>query len=514
MSLRIRLFLVLGALVAALVGAHGWLVRSLAGELTAELDVVALKVGASVAQALAAPGPDLCPQPPCQGLEHQVEVQVSTREAAGAGSGEAPTGKGLVKEERQIVQRIIRRLPAPAAGTPATPAPAPETTAGGAPPATAYAYFFEHHAGEAGAADSGKKEETLVIRLGDPAQGLLQLRGPGLAAEVPIPRLGLQEKLASFERRILWGSVLLLLGGLLAAGYLAHRVSSPLLRLTQAAVAVGDGELGLRLDEAAGAAELRQALAAFNRMSARLFELSQQNQRLLQERHLGEIGEIARGLAHSLRNPLHALGLSVDEIAARAQAGEGGADEEAGALAAAARRQIRRLDRSIRSFLVFSSQADVECQRVDLGAIAEDVALEALQDQHSGVKIEVEKDAEGGLELAAVEQELRAMVQALVVNAVEASPPDGRVLVKVKREGERLQLEVSDQGPGVAPEVLPRLFTPHVTTKPSGSGMGLFLAQRLAASRYDGRVELAAGATGGALARLELGPRTAPGAPA
>lgn len=102
------------------------------------------------------------------------------------------------------------------------------------------------------------------------------------------------------------------------------------------------------------------------------------------------------------------------------------------------------------------------------------------------------------------------MVQALVVNAVEASPPGGQVLVRVGRgPGERWWLEVDDEGPGVAPEIRERLFTPHVTTKASGSGMGLFLAQRLAAGRYDGKVELLTRTEGGTRARLELGPRIA-----
>lgn len=449
MSLRFRLFLVLGTLVAVLIGAQGWLVRSLADALKMEVDVVALNVGTEVARALSEPSP------------HQ--------EGGQAAPGERPK--------------------------------------------RAYAYSYSQTFGGKDSADAAGRpqqirEETLVIRLGEGDHKVLQLKGPGFSAEVPIPRFGLQEKLATFERRILLGSLLLFLVGLLAAAYVAHRVSVPLLRLTRAAVLVGDGALGLKVDEGAGAAELRQALVAFNRMSVRLAELSAQNQRLAQDRHLGEIGEVARGLAHSLRNPLHALGLSVDEIAARGQAGA--PDEEADSLAAAARRQIRRLDRSIRSFLVFASQADIERKKVEVASLAEDVALEALQDQQKGIQIEVLAAPGPPLELEAVEPELRAMLQALVVNAVEASPPTGRVRIKVGREGAKIRIEVEDEGAGVEPEIRRRLFTPHVTTKASGSGMGLFLAQKLAASRYAGCIELDPRQGGGTCARLELSPRTQP----
>lgn len=502
MSLRFRLFLILGALVAALVGAHGWLVRSLAGELETELDVVALDVGASVARALSSPPPG-CATPPCPEpgsplrVFHLSEAKVlGSLAAAPAAGGEPPAGEPPAGE-RVVVRHIVRR------GT------LPEGAGSG------FVYRFDSKAGEPllgpGLAEEAAVEK-LILRLGDGEKGALQLRGPGLSAEVPIPRLGLEEKLADFQRRTLAGSLLLLLAGLLAAAYLAHRVSAPLQRLARAAAVVGEGDWGVAVDERAGASELRQALGAFNRMSARLRELSQQNRRLTQERHLGEIGEIARGLAHSLRNPLHALGLSVDEIAAGAAARAapsppGEPPGEEAALAAAARRQIRRLDRAIRSFLVFASQGDVRPHRVDLAALAEDVALEALQDQHQGIKIEVL--APSGLEIEAVEQELRAMVQALVVNAVEASPAGERVVVRVGHGGEgRLWLEALDRGAGVAAEVRGRLFTPHVTTKANGSGMGLFLAQRLAASRYEGGIELSPRDGGGTCARLEIGSRS------
>lgn len=563
MSLRIRLFLVFGALVALLIGAHAFLVRSLASEMTAELDLVALDVGASVARALAEIGP--LPEPtgtfsegdvvmrfgpgePKVGETTWVSQEVQVDLSADESDAGAPGG------DRHVIRRVVHRIEKrrvtlpPAAGGPAAPSPAaPGPVA--APPSTAPAPAAGPAAGNPAAANpSGKTEppagggfayvfatrgdgspspgaagtEALVLQLGDHAKGALQLRAPGLTAEVPIPRLGLEEKLARFERKVLFGSLLLFLAGLLAAALLAHRVSAPLLRLSRAAVAVGDGQLGLEVDERASDAEVRSALGAFNRMSSRLRELDGQNRRLQQERHLGEIGEIARGLAHSLRNPLHALGLSLDELAQRAA---GGRDEDETALLAAARRQIGRLDRSIRSFLVFASRTGVEPAPVDLGALAEDVALEALQHQHQGVRLAVENEAGERPTLPAVEQELRAMVQALVVNAVEASPPGGQVVVRVGRdpvgrdpggreeaESGRFWLEVDDQGPGLDPAVRDRLFTPHVTTKASGSGMGLFLAQRLAAGRYDGRLELSERPAGGTRARLELGPRTEAGA--
>lgn len=520
MSLRARLFLILGSLVAVLALAHGLLVHSLTEELDDELGAVALDVGAAVAQLVARtappmpllPSPPSCATPPCpreerSPEERQVQVHLEERVLTQR-SGEAA---GKETQESRVVRHIVYH-------TAGTQEPGTQEPGTGEPPGFAYVYKVGGApaapgalAGEADPA-GGLKREMLVIRLGDGAKGALQLQGPNLSAEVPIPRVGMQEKLATFERRMFVGSLLLLLIGLVAAAYLAHRVSAPLLRLANAAIAVGGGAFGTTVDEKAGSSELRQALVAFNRMSRHLGELSERNRRLEQDRHLGEIGEIARGLAHSLRNPLHALGLSIEEMAAR--------DPEKEALATAARRQIGRLDRNIRSFLVFASQADIEPRQVDVAALAEDVALEALQDQHRGLHIEVDRGNEGGneggneqsLELEAVEPELRAMLQALVINAVEASPPGGQVRIHVGRGGapaDKIVFEVDDEGEGLAPEIRRRLFTPHLTTKTTGSGMGLFLAQRLAASRYEGKIELVPRPAGGTRARLELGPRVA-----
>ena len=504
MSLRARLFLILGTFVAVLVLAHGLLVHSLTEELDDEMGAVALDVGAAVAQLVArtappVPLPPICATPPCPPEERpreerQVQVHLEERVL----TQQVGDAEGKASPKSRVVRHIVYH-------TGATKEPGT-----GEPPGFAYVYKVGGAPGAPGSLTGNTdpagdlQRETLMIRLGDGAKGALLLQGPNLSAEVPIPRVGMQEKLATFERRILFGSLLLLLAGLLAAAYLAHRVSAPLLRLANAAIAVGGGALGTTVEEKAGSSELRQALVAFNRMSRRLGELSERNRRLEQERHLGEIGEIARGLAHSLRNPLHALGLSIEEMAAR--------DPEKEGLATTARHLIGRLDRNIRSFLVFASQADIETGKVDVGALAEDVALEALQDQHRGIHIEVERGNEKNLEIEAVEPELRAMLQALVVNAVEASPAQGKVHIRVGPaggKGEKVVFEVDDEGEGLAPEIRRRLFTPHLTTKATGSGMGLFLAQRLAASRYEGRIELEARPEGGTRARLELGPRVA-----
>ncbi|MEO7795919.1 MAG: HAMP domain-containing sensor histidine kinase, partial [Thermoanaerobaculia bacterium] len=95
------------------------------------------------------------------------------------------------------------------------------------------------------------------------------------------------------------------------------------------------------------------------------------------------------------------------------------------------------------------------------------------------------------LTVSGVPAELKAVLQALVVNAVEASPWEGEVVIRVaERDSGGVRMQIADQGPGLSKEVRARLFEPHVTTKPHGSGMGLFLAHRLVSGRYGGDLKL------------------------
>ena len=110
---------------------------------------------------------------------------------------------------------------------------------------------------------------------------------------------------------------------------------------------------------------------------------------------------------------------------------------------------------------------------------------------------------------AEVVPELHAALHALVVNAVEASPDGAEISVRVQaRDGGSARVTVDDEGPGLPGEVRARLFTPHVTTKPSGSGMGLLLAHRIATTRYGGGLALEERLSRGTRAVLDLGPRT------
>jgi signal transduction histidine kinase len=94
-----------------------------------------------------------------------------------------------------------------------------------------------------------------------------------------------------------------------------------------------------------------------------------------------------------------------------------------------------------------------------------------------------------------------------MMNAVEASPEGACVRVRALATEAGIELQVEDAGPGLPADIRARLFQPHVSSKPAGAGMGLYLSERLARQRYGGGIALEDRAPRGTLARLRLAPR-------
>lgn len=303
--------------------------------------------------------------------------------------------------------------------------------------------------------------------------------------DVQIPLTGLNSLVSGNLRNGMIAGAVLLGLGLLGAAAVAHSVTRPLRRLSEGVEALGRGDLGAQVEARAGG-EVGELERTFNRISLRLAELEAEKKRWEEKAHLVELGGLAHGLAHTLRNPLHTLGLAVDELANRS--GEEGAD-----LAEASRAQIRRVDRWLRSFLALGAGDAAEPEDADLGAIVQDLVLEAVQ---SGARIELNGCGERHPARVVVPA-LRAALANLLDNAVEASPAGTTVSVTVGSEEGAVRVNILDRGAGLPEEVRARLGAPHVTTKPGGSGMGLYLARQLVEGAHGGTLHFSDAPGGG-----------------
>jgi len=225
-----------------------------------------------------------------------------------------------------------------------------------------------------------------------------------------------------------------------------------------------------------------------------------------QSERLALAGTLAAGLAHEVRNPLNAIGLAAQGLE-RATA-----DPSAREAARLIRAEVAHLDGVLRGFLDLARPGSGRCEPAALDQLGREV-LELLAPEAAARGL-ASPALEGAASAHVDREALRRALINLVRNAIQASPPQGRVRVEVGLDGKReAVIRVLDEGPGLAPEMLERALEPFVTTRAGGTGLGLALARRVA-EEHGGSLRLANRAPHGAEAtiRIPAGPAPPPGA--
>jgi signal transduction histidine kinase len=189
---------------------------------------------------------------------------------------------------------------------------------------------------------------------------------------------------------------------------------------------------------------------------------------------LAAISRITGGVAHEIKNPLNAISLRLDLL--RARLGE--PEEELAGEIDILSREVRRLDRVVKTFLDFSRPVEVKLTEVDLAAIAREVAdLTTPQARLANIHVWFE-DSTGSAPIRGDADMLKQAILNLVLNAIEAMKNGGNLWLRVSRESNAVVLNVSDDGPGIPPEARDKVFQLYFTTKERGSGIGLAMTYR------------------------------------
>jgi PAS domain S-box-containing protein len=193
---------------------------------------------------------------------------------------------------------------------------------------------------------------------------------------------------------------------------------------------------------------------------------------------LAALGTLAAGVAHEVKNPLHALTLNLHLLAKELAAPQPSAREIQGYLEIL-RSELDRLHRIVETFLRFSRPSLPEMKPLDLNALAERaLSLVAFEAADHRVTIETAFDPR----LDAVpgdEGQLAQVVLNLLINALQAMPSGGVLTVTTRRVDDWAELAVADTGEGIPHESLPHVFDPYFTTRPGGVGLGLPIAHRI-----------------------------------
>jgi signal transduction histidine kinase len=250
-------------------------------------------------------------------------------------------------------------------------------------------------------------------------------------------------------------------------------------------------------EQAALLAQLRardQALQALNatleqQVTARTAALRQEiaeRQRLEREaqrvQHFALLGRLAAGVSHEIRNPLGAIVLHVDLLEEELRQPSPDSAAELAQAVAEIKTQLARLDDLIQDYLSLVRVGAVELVPGDLGMVVTQCAQEmtAALAAHG---ITLQLDAVDHLGLVALHANtFRRVLVNLLDNARDAMPQGGTVTLRGRRQGTTVQLEVADTGIGIPPERARQIFEPLHTTKPGGTGLGLYIVHEVMAA--------------------------------
>jgi len=200
--------------------------------------------------------------------------------------------------------------------------------------------------------------------------------------------------------------------------------------------------------------------------------------RSIEGKHARSIEELSASIAHEIRNPITAAKSLVQQM------GEDPASRDSVGYAKVALDELDRVERSISHLLRFAREEEIEICDLRLAEVV-DSALETFRDriERLGVQVEREIDTEGSMRGDA--EKLRRVIINLLGNALDALEESGtedpviQMLAGENLAGTELWLRVRDNGPGIDPEALHKIFSPFYTSKTSGTGLGLAISKKL-----------------------------------
>jgi len=296
--------------------------------------------------------------------------------------------------------------------------------------------------------------------------------------------------------------------GLLLTWWVSVRITRPIEELAEGAREVAAGHWDTRIN-LTGRDETGQLAAAFNHMTQ---TLTAQRERLVQTERVAAWRELARRLAHELRNPLFPLQITVENMQRARQLSKDQFLEVFNESTATLKAELANLNSIVSRFSDFSKMPAPEFSRLEINeAIRAAVRLFEPQFHEVGKpNIATEYFLKEGLpEIDGDPELLHKAFQNLVLNALDAMPAGGTLTFRTAESQSGVRIEVSDTGKGLTPEECSRLFTPYYTTKLQGTGLGLAIVQSVV-SDHRGTISVTSEEGHGTTFRIEL-PRRQPG---
>jgi two-component system, NtrC family, nitrogen regulation sensor histidine kinase NtrY len=315
-----------------------------------------------------------------------------------------------------------------------------------------------------------------------------------------------QRELILLRRQILKTAALVALAaifvGLLLSFWVSKRITQPVEELANGAREVASGHWNTQID-VQGSDEVGQLADAFNHMTR---TLASQKEKLVQTERVAAWRELARRLAHELRNPLFPLQITVENLQRARQLGPAQFQEVFNEATATLKAELANLNSIVGRFSDFSKMPAPQLARVNVNEALRN-AVRLFEPQFTAVgkpAITTEYFLNESLpEIDADAELLHRAFQNLVLNALDAMPAGGTLTLRTSDAPDTVRIEVADTGKGLTPEECSRLFTPYYTTKSLGTGLGLAIVQSVVAD-HRGTISVSSEEGRGTTFRIEL----------
>jgi signal transduction histidine kinase len=355
-----------------------------------------------------------------------------------------------------------------------------------------------------------RRESSRIVGSGAAAESFLAVPLPGLDHNL----LGVlliassRRDLVNLENSLVRTGAIVAAAGILLgvalSWWAAARVTRPMHRLADSAGRVAAGDWNTTVD-VTSSDEIGSLARAFNRMTG---ELMAQRERLVQAERVAAWRELARRLAHELKNPLFPLQITVENMLRSRDRFPEQFDEVFREGAAALLAELAQLKQIVGRFSDFARMPAPVIQPVEFNALVTDT-LKLFAGQLAQARVQVVHDLDARVRTVPADPEqMTGALRNLVLNAIDAMPEGGTLTVRTAAVPGGVRLEISDTGEGLTPEECARLFTPYYTTKTHGTGLGLAMVQSVV-SDHGGRISVESVKGRGSTFRIELSAKPA-----
>lgn len=243
-----------------------------------------------------------------------------------------------------------------------------------------------------------------------------------------------------------------------------------------------------------------------------LTDVKRLQQELIDTQSLAAVGELAATVAHEIRNPLTAISSSIQVLVRGLPQ-----NDPRAAVASQIMLQVKRLDGIVRDLLIYARPWKMQTQSFNLTALLEHILAQFRKNprtSHQGIddgaadgtsvcKIDFENEIPPRVFINGDPQLLEHVIVNILQNAIESMPRGGKVKTVVKPEKEQVSISIADDGEGIPPENLDRLFKPFFSTKSRGTGLGLATSKKIV-DAHGGKISLESTPGKGTIVRIVL----------